>query len=62
MKVSEQASWIIKLASQKKWGIARFVQKDSCTTIKLCIREYRKLITKDDRTRRPQSWGFMMTM
>ena len=39
-----------------------FVQKDSCSIIKLCNEELRIFMIQDINTSRPQSLGFMMTV
>ena len=51
MKVSEQASFRIWASSQKKLWLSRFVQKDSCNTIRLWSRASIMLNKRQSRTR-----------
>ena len=61
-KVSDLASWIIQLSSQKKWGISKKVQNDSLNKLKLSNKECRTLMTQDTSTNSSQSWEFIMTV
>ena len=56
-KVSELASWILWLSSQKKWEICKTVQKDSRHIIKLSNKECRTLIIQHTSTNSQQSRG-----
>ena len=61
-KVSEQASWITSLKSQKKWRISKTVQKDNRNTSKFCNKEFTALSIQDTRTGSPQRIGLRITM
>ena len=61
-KVSELASGIIWLSSQKKCEISKMLQKASHNTIKFSNKEFRTLMIQDTSTSSPQGWGFMMTV
>jgi hypothetical protein len=62
MKVSEQASLMICVRSQKEWGISRSVQKDSFNNIKVCSSAITMLMDEEKKVSRMQNCVLIMDM
>ena len=60
--VSEQARSRSREGSQKKLEISTSLKQVSCSTIKLCTWDSKRLTKKDTKTKKPLKCGFMIAV